>query len=46
MPQYEKKSPFFLSKRVEKGSQAKTKASSKKHIMASIHFIFHLVFSN
>ncbi len=37
---------FFLSKRVEKGSQAKTKVRGKKHIVASIHFIFHLVFSN
>jgi hypothetical protein len=37
---------FFFSKRVEKRLQEKTKVRGKKHTMASIHFIFHLVCSN
>jgi len=36
---------FFFSKRVEKGSQAKTKVRSKKHTMASIHLIFQIRFN-
>jgi len=31
---------LFLSKRMEKGSQTKTKVRGKKHIMASIHVFF------
>jgi hypothetical protein len=44
MPQY-KKIPLFLSKKVEKGSQAKIKARGKKHTVTSIKN-FHLIFSN
>jgi hypothetical protein len=35
---------FFLSKRVEKGSQTKTKVRGKKQTVASIHFIFFILF--
>jgi hypothetical protein len=31
---------IFLSKRIQKGSQANTKVRSKKHTMAFIHLIF------
>jgi hypothetical protein len=31
---------FFPSKRMEKGSQTKTKIKGKKHIVASILFVF------
>jgi hypothetical protein len=31
---------LFLSKKVEKGSQAKTKVRGKKHTMPSIHLFF------
>jgi hypothetical protein len=37
---------FFLAKRVENGSQAKTKVKGKKHNVVSIHLFFHLIFSN
>jgi hypothetical protein len=45
MPQY----PFFFfffsfSKKVEKGSQAKTKVRGKKHTLASIHLFFSFSF--
>jgi len=35
---------FFLSKMVEKGSQAKTKVRGKKHTIASIHLFFSFSF--
>jgi hypothetical protein len=37
-------SPLFISKRVEKGSQAKTKLRSKKHALDSIHLFVSLSF--
>jgi hypothetical protein len=33
-------SPFFFSKRMEKGSQVKTKVRGKKQIVASVHLFF------
>jgi hypothetical protein len=45
MPQYIVFS-LFLSKKVEKGSQTKTKVGGRKHTMAFIQKKFHLVFSN
>jgi len=39
MPQY-MFFKIFLSKKIQKGSQANTKVRSKKHTMAFIHLIF------